>query len=409
MIESMSLLQNTIKRMTEHYPWYSDLLKRHAIDMTRDVLLDRLPLITSSVLEEFYYTKDNPFEGRSDLFRYQTSGTSSGRRKTIYYSKEDEEHYLRNKMEIFRSIVNDFSGRTALADMGTGHAAATAIDVFQQLGFQVESVSYQLPVERHLERLQLLKPDLLYTMPSILDRIMLAAGDSSVYGIRKVILVGEIASPAWIRKTADLLRIDPVDIVDTYGSIEIGTIAYYSHEHGRYIISGDLMAEGVTTEELGENNETLADDERVLVLTSTGRSMFPALRYVTYDVVRDLRPVKIDGETRQSFRCLVKRIGTELKHGEKISIYDIENVVYRYLNEATVRVKVTGNALTVYIIGKQIPSPVLKAIKKEITGQIPEIGAMIEGRLLQDINVIGLPFEDSVHRNAVKNKKIYYE
>lgn len=90
--------------------------------------------------------------------------------------------------------------------------------------------------------------------------------------------------------------------------------------------------------------------------------MFPSIRFVTYDVVRDLKPVLIQGEWRQSFKKLVKRVGTELKHGEKISLYDVEEIVYRHLPKAGIRVKVSGNALSVYI-----QSPYLEdAIKRQI-------------------------------------------
>lgn len=139
---------------------------------------------------------------------------------------------------------------------------------------------------------------------------------------------------------AGMFGIEPRDIIDTYGSIEIGTIAYYSHDHGRYIFADGIFAEGIGVHEIDEEVRPLRNNESILVLTSTVRRMLPALRFVTYDVVRDFRPVMIDGVEQQSFESIVKRVGQELKHGEKISLYDIEQVVYRHIEDAIIRVKV---------------------------------------------------------------------
>ncbi|MDG0809501.1 phenylacetate--CoA ligase family protein [Cohnella rhizosphaerae] len=252
-----------------------------------------------------------------------------------------------------------------------------------------------------------IRPEVLYTMPSILDRILLAAEDSRAFGVRQVVLVGEIAAPGWIERAAGRLGIEPDAIVDTYGSIEIGTIAYYDHRHGRYLLAEGIEAEGIGAETLGEAYEPLPAGEQVLVLTSTVREAFPALRYVTYDVVRDLRDIVAGGVRRQSFSGIVKRIGPELKHGEKISVYDIENAVYRHIRDAGVRVNVSGNALRVHLYGvPEADEALLGRVREELQDRIPEIGAMIRGGMLAGIDVVAeAGFDDEQSRAAVKNKK----
>ncbi|OAB45524.1 CoF synthetase [Paenibacillus glacialis] len=371
--------------------------------------LEDLPLLTSTVLEEHYYICDHPFEQRLDLHRYQTSGTSRNLRKNIYYSEQDEDSYIRIKTEVLDVILHNYQAIRALVDMGTGHAAATAEVIFSRLGFEVETVSFQLPIEQHLERLATFRPDVLYTMPSILDRILMAADNPVSYGIRKVILVGEVASLTWQQRVAERLGLEKGDITDTYGSIEIGTIAHYNHELDRYIVVDGIIAEGLTPQELGIHELELADDERVLVLTSTVRDMFPAIRFVTYDVVRDFQPVMVDGQSRQSFRNIVRRVGSELKHGEKISIYDIEDVVFQHVQDASIKVLTSNNLLTIQIINKSVSLDphILEAVKHDITHRIPEIGIMIQNGLLEEIRVTHVIFDDSQHRNAVKLKRIH--
>ncbi|CAI6074763.1 CoF synthetase [Cohnella sp. JJ-181] len=391
------------ERTAQHFPWYRQLQAREG-GAPRS-----LPLITAPVLEAYYYTEDNPLARGGDLYRYRTSGTSSGLRKTIYYSERDEADYLRIKLDVFRQILGNAGYRTAASDMGTGHAEATAASVFRSLGMEVHTLSFREPIGRHIEELKRIRPEVLYTMPSILDRILLAADDPLAFGVRRVILVGEIAAPGWIRHAAEKLGIGPDAVADTYGSIEIGTIAYYDRRHGRYVLTEGLEAEGVGAEALGEGYEPLPAGEQVLVLTSYVREAFPALRYVTYDVVRDLRPIVVDGERRQSFRSIVKRIGPDLKHGEKISIYDIEDAVYRHIRDASVRVNVAGNALRVHLHGANADQALLGRVREELQDRIPEIGAMIRGGMLAGIEVVAEPgYDDERSRGSVKNKKIFY-
>lgn len=246
-------------------------------------------------------------------------------------------------------------------------------------------------------------------MPSILDHIVQATENPRVFGIRKIILVGEIASLGWQRNIAGLFGLEPCDIIDTYGSIEIGTIAYYSHDLDRYIFADGIFAEGIGAQEIGEELSPLSNDESVLVLTSTVRKMLPAIRFVTYDVVRDFRPAMIDGVEKQSFSSIVKRVGRELKHGEKISLYDIEQVVYRHIEDAIIRVKVRNNALTVYIKSKSADHSIVSKIREEIRECIPEIGMMIRNHLLDDIEVIIVAKGEPMDSGKVKNKKLYYQ
>ena len=144
-----------------------------------------------------------------------------------------------------------------------------------------------------------------------------------------------------------------------------------------------------------------------MVLTSLTRDLFPALRYVTYDVVRDLRPILVDGQLRQSFQGIVRRIGPELKHGEKISIYDIEEVVYRHIKQAQLRVHVQANKLTVHVDCEEKDPAVFSKIELELLDSIPEIGDMIRGRLLDGLKVI--PASLSFDNKRPKHKKIFYE
>ncbi len=255
-----SSLQQHLTRIVQMHPGYGALLAREGV-LPGTAVLSELPLLTAEHLDAIYYNHELGTE--KGLSVYHTSGTSTGVRKAIYYSDEDEAHYRMDKMSSYRAwlAAGSLQIRRAFADVGTGHAASTAEAIFRGFGLHTASISFSLPIEEHVTRLESFRPDLLYTMPSILEAIARAAPKPASLGIRKIILVGEIASPAWQANMAARFGIEVCDILDTYGSIEVGAIASYSHEHGVYLFADGIHAETVRAEQLDPRFEPLEDNE----------------------------------------------------------------------------------------------------------------------------------------------------
>lgn len=391
-------LRRKVEQVMSLFPWY-----RHKLSST--MTIDQLPLMTADVLNHAYYGQTP----KQDLHVYRTSGTGSGQRKAICYSDADEQQYRELKKQVFSHLLSSTDYTRVVSDVGTGHAASTANRIFTELGMQCRTISFDRPIQEHLALLAQFRPEVLYTMPSILDRILQAASDPTAYGIKKIILVGEIASKKWQKQVAKTLGLEPHDLIDTYGSIEIGTIAYYSHTHHRYILIDGLFGECVQPEAVGLRDTTLRADESILVLTSWVREQFPALRFVTYDVVRDFRVIDIDGQRRQTFQAIVKRVGNEWKHGEKISLYDIEEVVYQFVDQVRMKVSVVDNVLNVTLFGRNLAADVAKEIGEAIEQKIPEIGSMVQGGLLQNVRVMidASNEETEADRTTIKGKKLY--
>ncbi|GAB2697724.1 AMP-binding protein [Paenibacillus thermoaerophilus] len=394
-------LHEKAERTARAFPWYADMIR--GTDIRR---LNDLPPMTAEVLERRYYAAEPP-AGACTVYR--TSGTSGGTRKAIVYSEDDERRYVERKIELFRRLTGGLGYTRAASDMGTGHAASTAETIFRELGFETLSIPYQAPVGEHLERLRAFRPDVLYTMPSLLDALLEAAADPAALGLKRVLLVGETASPEWQSNSAKLLGIARESVIDTYGCIEIGTIAYFRHDLGRYVLLDGLIAEGLDPSEAGLPDTELSPGESILTLTSFDRELFPAIRYVTYDVVRDLRETEVDGRKTATFQALVKRVGAELKHGEKISLYDIEEVVCRHILHAAIRVGVARNRLAVGIRAakESLTAERLEAIRLDLQEKLPEIGRMISGGLLDEIVVYADADGQPLRSGVVKHKKLY--
>ncbi|MFD2671630.1 AMP-binding protein [Marinicrinis sediminis] len=405
-------IDRKIRQACQAFPWLQQLLEQEGqVNLNQPLQasdLIRCPWLTAERLQP-YYEGDFSHLG---TYVYRTSGTSGGKRKAIWYSESDEEQYIAIKTKLFRSLVKDFGHRRVTADMGTGHAAYTSTVIFKALGMEVDAIDYTWPVQAHIDRLQAFKPTLLYTMPSILERLADHLENPQELGLKQILLVGEMASPAWQQRMAERFGLPAMSIQDTYGSIEIGTIAYYDHRTGRYQIVEGIFAEGLSASGAGEELAQLGPDEQILVLTSWVRDAFPALRFVTYDVVRDLRTEWRDGRWVQSFSAIVKRVGPELKHGEKISLYDIERVIYRHLKEATIRVKMVQRQLQVHVRCHPLSEEEVTAIQTDLHACMPEIGAMIQGGLLGSIELIQSHPGDGMDADGqgpVKGKKIYYD
>ena len=368
-----------MRHIADRFAWYDELV--------RDA--GGAPLITAEILDRMYYAAEPP----ADHEFYLTSGTSTGRRRSISYSHADQERYLEVKANVFRAFAatRRNSVQRVASDVGTGHAASTAAEVFRRLGLEHDDILFDRPIAEHLAILRARRPQLLYTMPSILESLVQSVPDPREFGIEAVILVGESVGPEWIANVAARrLGIPESDVMDTYGSIEIGLIAYYSHEKGRYVAVDGIVAEAIAPAAVGLDT-VLDEDESVLVVTSLDRETFPAVRYVTYDVVRGFRAGG-DGEPA-TFEAITRRIGAELKHGEKISLHDIEAVVYRHLADAIVRVRAEGRRIRVAISSDALGPELRARINDEIEESIPEIGVMIANGILDRVEVEPTPFD----------------
>lgn len=408
---SMNLLSLRAKweEVRQLYPWYKKMTGDR-----NDFQWENVPLLTQDRLLPYYESDESAVP--QDWNVYRTSGTSGNKRKAIYYDTEDEEAYIQYKKETFAELLKGYNVSRVLSDMGTGHAEATAVQIFEELGLSCESVPFGLPAAAHLIRIAEYKPDVLYTMPSLIDGMLRVAPPEFKWGVQCVILVGEPAPPAWRQRVAERLGIAEHDVMDTLGSIEIGTIAYYDRSIGRYVVMDGILAEGVAPAEAGLPEVVLPEGEQLLVLTSVVRRRFPALRFVTYDVVRDLRAEERDGKQVTTFDAIVKRVGPELKHGEKISIYDIENAIFKHVRQAVVKVMVNGNKLQVNITtAEELDEEVRALVRDELHSAIPAIGAMIRGGLLEEMDVLFLGTEadsaaaEGTGKKPIKQKKLFVQ
>ncbi|MFG3107081.1 phenylacetate--CoA ligase family protein [Streptomyces tendae] len=370
---------------TARFPWYAQLV-RDSGDPAAG--LARLPLMDQAVLEQHYYSAP-PQPGAST---YLTSGTSGGARKRIQYSEADDDAYVDQRRALFTDFLGPLTpGAVAVADLGTGHAASSARTVFQGLGLDARDIDFTAPVAEHVGLLNAWQPEALFTMPMILDRI-LQADPPLTARPRKVIVVGDLAPPAWRSHVAARFGIEPSDVLDIVGSIEIGAIAYFEASYGRYVFHDHIVAEVVPADLDHAAGPADCRDrgDGVLVLTSLTREFFPAVRYVTGDLVTGLARTEVRGRTVTTFERLLGRVTGDLKHGERISGYDLSEAMAKVFPGCPFEVT-EGGTLTVRVVSDDVDEEKRRALVAAIRRAAPDVGTMLDSGLVGDIAVVAVP------------------
>lgn len=371
----------------KNFPWYDALLTQCGYDQTYDPF--ELPFIDDQILSQHYYNADINLP---DASAYFTSGTSRGIKRKILWSPPDHQQYLEQRKRIFSDFLSR-DCKSACADLGTGHAAASAMEIFRMMGLQCFDIDFTKPIEEHLELLNQAQPDVLYTMPMILENMI--RHRNVRFRPKKIIVVGDIASTAWKKHITDFFSLARQDLLDIYGSIEIGSIAYECFDCGFYHFDDHIIPEMAYGWQNG-----------VLALTSLTRSYFPAVRFVTDDIIEGFERRECHGKAVFSFQRIVGRQGHELKHGEKLSLYDIIEAIETFLPGAIFYVMKGTRELTLKILSADFTSEKADRIKREILNKNPAVEQMIRSGLVDDIFIENIPENASP---ALTAKRVVYK
>lgn len=371
-------LTQLVNRTRLTFNWYDNLLE--GLDLY-NISISEFPIITEDILEERYF--HHPHQNLDHFYEYYTSGTSSKKRKRVLYSENDQAIYLQQR----QSIIKDFCGSRysrSCADLGTGHAAATATTIFKSMGFEVVSIDFTRPIAEHLEILNKFQPEIFFTMPVILDNLI----NTQRLNInpKKIILLGDIATQAWQRNIANYFDIHTHDILDLFGSIEIGSIAFYNHELGCYQFDSYIFPECIHPSKLYPdiNYEGHGD---ILLLTSYAREYFPAIRFVTNDLIVGFEIKEHKGKEIYTFQHSLGRFSTEYKHGEKVNLYDINEAIVNQVSNILYDVNDSNGVLTIRLGSTYIAPHVIQKIKDDIRKRNPVVDQMISSGLVPDIEI----------------------
>lgn len=381
--ESKQLVDLLVARLRRTFAWYDTLVVETDYDAHGDP--QRLPYIDEQVLTQHYYEAHYP--ELENCHAYFTSGTATGARKRILYSIEDHRLYLEHRRKIFARFLSP-ECTTACSDLGTGHAASSAVEIFKALGIECFHIDFRRPAGEHIAILNERKPDVLFTMPMVLDSLI-QTGKLN-FQPRKIITVGDVASAAWKKRIAGFFSLQREDLLDVLGSIEIGSIAYDCCDCDLYHFDDHIIPETVAPSELYEDFTSPGTAE-VLIVTSAGRSVFPAIRYLTNDLIEGLTSRVCRGAQRYSFERIVGRVGTDFKNGENISLYDVNEAVNTFLPTSPFEVRKESGKYTIRVCSADFTEEIGRRIRNFLKELNPDSFQMIESALVADIEVCNVP------------------
>jgi fumarate---(S)-2,3-diaminopropanoate ligase len=358
------LIVDAARRASVRYHWYADLLQESGF--FAEPSLSRIPVLEETDLAATYYSSTAPRSGTA----YLTSGTSTGVPKRVVWPVRDHQAYVAHRAAVFAPFLGD-SCRTGCADLGTGHAAASAREIFTSLGLRGSEIDVSWPVARHVEVLRETQPDFIYTMPMILERIV-ATGDLG-YVPRRVAVLGDLAPAEWRQAIGKRLGMNAAQILDVLGSIEVGAIAYSDDQMGAYLFHSHIIPE--------------LTEDGLLVLTSLERNGFPAVRYVSGDVVTGLRRFDVQGREAWGYERHLGRRSDELKHGEMLSLHAIALAMAEIVPGATWDVRRDGLEAVVEVEPAAYSADAAERIRYVIRAAHPAVDQMIRSGLVGDIGV----------------------
>ena len=378
MSDVSAIIRDASDRARRVFDWYDSLLDANEGRSNP-------PLLTENILNEHYYGAPAPMP---DCDAYRTSGTSKGAPRQIYFTATDKEHFFAQRTALVGEFLES-TCRTAACDLGYGGITTeTAVEAFRRLGLDTAIIDYRAPVKAHVAELNRVRPDVVFTMPVILESL-LAAGELKI-SPKKIITVGDMISRTWRENVTRAFGLDLTDLLDFYGSQETAGMAALCQACGRYHFEDQICAETVDHRELLPNL-VVAPEERLLAVTSSTRTAFPVVRYVTYDLIVGFGVRLCGGRERQSFDHVAGRVASDPVYGERLSLHDVAAAVHAHCPGHAYEAAWTRDGFIVRIDCGTLSSSTKDKIRQDILRDYGAIDQMIRSGLLSDIEFLGVP------------------
>ena len=328
----------------------------------------------------------------------ETSSGTTGPRKRRVISEEDdasETEFLASLFSICGIVAED---RVACVDTGPLTLMASFTKALEQLGVaEAYCLSIGPDPGATVELLARLRPTVLVTIPSVLDRLsdVLGAAEHrpALAGLRAVVYAGEPLSPAAKSRLDDL----GLEAFGYYGSSETSALGIECVEHdGVHLFTDRNVVEVVTTEHGVEAGG--------LLVTTLCQRALPLIRYALRDAIVPKEGPCPCGLPYPRVDVQGRADGTVSVLGSKLSYSSVADAVHKVVDgPSPLEVVLTANgtdALTIALPRRLEPDA--KRIRKSLLNGDAELG-FLEGSGLIEVK---LAFEDERYFEARKPNRI---
>ncbi len=274
--------------------------------------LAALPMINKTDLRDRPLTET--LADRADvrrLVRHMTSG-SCGEPFTIFRSQREEHLLSLFRMRAWRDLGVRLSDRMAsVRESPTGgERRGWPGRIRQALGiYRQEHLDPYAPADETLDRLSLLRPDVVWGYPSVLSYVAarLRELEPRQFQPRLVLTGGEVLDAAARQTIEDAFA---ATLFDLYGAHEFNLLAWQCPQGGNYHVCDD----SVIVEVIGDDGRPVrAGETGEVVATALHSYAMPFVRYRTGDLaVRDTRPCSC-GQAFSTLRAIEGRSADQLR------------------------------------------------------------------------------------------------
>jgi hypothetical protein len=175
--------------------------------------------------------------------------------------------------------------------------------------------------------------------------------------------------------------VDPAHILDLFGSMEVGAIAYSVDAIGGYVFHDHIVPEVI-----GPADGAPADTG-LLLLTSTARDAFPAIRYASGDIISGFAAAEYDDRLVWRYEAHLGRTGAELKHGEMLSLHSISLAMSDLGPGVTWDVRRAGLEVVIDVDQRSYTPALAAQLRSQVRRANPAVDRMIASGLVGDIGV----------------------
>ncbi len=274
-------LQTLLRHAYTHVPYYRRIFTQNGItpdDIKTPEDFTDIPVTTKLDIRNL--GEEELLAGnieKHQCVKERTSG-SSGIPVDFFFTRQ--EIALRPVLDLRILFANGYKVKKTILAIVDARHVLNRTRWFQRLGLmRKEHLSILSPVEEQIEKIQRMKPDVLWGVTSNLVLIAEQIQQRHITGIhpQAVYTMGEYLDP---HRRALLRSAFGVDPLDHYGSTECGSIAWEcSHHTGYHINSDTLLLECVT-----DGKPVKPGESGELVVTNLHACAMPFIRYAVGDI-----------------------------------------------------------------------------------------------------------------------------
>jgi phenylacetate-coenzyme A ligase PaaK-like adenylate-forming protein len=302
-------LQAVLISAYENVPYYQEVMREINYNPNTDFKgvgdLSKLPLLTKKILkstDKHRFIHQDYLHQLPTLFNDSTSG-STGVPLTIYRAPYERALQMAKWLRVL--LKNGYLPTQKVLSFTSPARLSEGKSIIQKLGFLRRlAIDYNLPPQESLAAIRAYTPEVIYGNRSSFDLLFdeMEKNNTSLSNINFVIMTGECLHEVTKSRCRQLLNIEPVE---TYGSVEMGIMAYGIQGHSGLILNHDLSYfEFIKSDGSPAKTGELA---RIVVTDLSGKVQ-PFIRYEQGDQVIFEDSVDVNGE---AIRKIVKIVGRD--------------------------------------------------------------------------------------------------